>query len=296
MKNTINTLVVCCKEEFNKLKEEMSKITSEIQLKYFADNYQDALSIINDTTNEIDAIVVDGNLKDSNVLAFLTSYKNEYLLSRTIVLDNIKLDCYNLSASNYQLFNVIPKKYKVNELLYSLKEIKNKNEKYNYQKNGIMNTKSWMLLIFFLFASLLQLVAETSSEQQVVERALRLQYADVQYHPTFGGWYLLTTRHKGQVSYAMADAAGHIVVTGATDYKRHDAYIRFCFVDHEKKRLHEQWQKQWKEYEVAYANYCKVKDEYEQRLNAYNIQVEAVKLQANERYKQEVPRSPLRQI
>ena len=151
-----------------------------------------------------------------------------------------------------------------------------------------MNTKSWMLLIFFLFASLLQLVAETSSEQQVVERALRLQYADVQYHPTFGGWYLLTTRHKGQVSYAMADAAGHIVVTGATDYKRHDAYIRFCFVDHEKKRLHEQWQKQWKDYEVAYANYCKVKDEYEQRLNAYNIQVEAVKLQANERYKREV--------
>ncbi len=145
MNNTINTLVVCCKEEFNKLKEEISKISTEINLKYHAENYQEALSIINDSTNEIDAIVVDGTIKGENILSLLTNYNNEYLLSRTIILDNIKLDCYNLSASSYQLFNVIPKNYRINELIYSLKEIKSKKEKYNYKKISVYDKVAEML-------------------------------------------------------------------------------------------------------------------------------------------------------
>lgn len=145
MKNTINTLVVCCKEEYKKLKEEISKITSEVQIKYFAENYQDALTIINDKTKELDAIVIDGTLKEGNVLSVLSNYRDEYLISRTIILDNIKLDCYNLSASHYQLFNVIPKNYKINELIYSLKEIKSKNEKYNYQKISVYDKVAEML-------------------------------------------------------------------------------------------------------------------------------------------------------
>ena len=38
-----------------------------------------------------------------------------------------------------------------------------------------MNTKSWMLLIFFLFASLLQLVAETSSLTGVLGKKMRAE-------------------------------------------------------------------------------------------------------------------------
>ncbi len=136
MKN-INTMVVCSEEDASKLRSEISKLSTEIQIKYSVDNYKDALKIINDNSIQLDAIIVDGTLKNQNILYFLTHYDNELMLSRTVVLDNIKLDCYNLSATNYQLFNVIPKNYKPQELIYSLKEIKNKKEKYNFQKISI---------------------------------------------------------------------------------------------------------------------------------------------------------------
>ena len=65
MKNDINTLVVCCIEEFNKLKEEISKASMEIHLKYHASNYKDAIKIINDKTHEIDAIDGDTAVKNA---------------------------------------------------------------------------------------------------------------------------------------------------------------------------------------------------------------------------------------
>jgi len=137
MKNIINTLVVCSEKELNKLKEEIASTTTEIVIKYSADNYKDALRIINDQSKELDAILIDGTMPGENILGLLKNYQNEILLSRTIIIDNIKLDCYNLAASNYQIFNVIPKNYKINELLISLKEIKEKQEKYNFHKISI---------------------------------------------------------------------------------------------------------------------------------------------------------------
>lgn len=136
MKHNMNTLVVCSKEELNKLKQEIANATTEITIKYAADNYKEALQIIN-SAKDLDAILIDGTLPGENILGLLTNYKDEVLLSRTIIVDNIKLDCYNLSASNYQIFNVIPKNYKINELIISLKEIKNKQEKYNFHKISI---------------------------------------------------------------------------------------------------------------------------------------------------------------
>ncbi len=137
MKNNINTLVVCSNEDLLKLKEEISKLSTEINIKFSADNYKDALKIINDSNSKLDAIVIDGTLTGENILSLLTSYENKVLISRTIVIDNIKLDCYNLSTTDYQLFNVIPKNFKVNDLIISLKEIKNKEEKYNFLKISI---------------------------------------------------------------------------------------------------------------------------------------------------------------
>lgn len=134
MKNEINTLVVCSSEVIVSIKEDVKKYTSEVNIKYCANNYKDALEIINDDQNKIDAIIVDSSLNGENILELLTNYKQEVLLSRTIIIDNIKLDCYNLIDSKYQIFNIIPKKYKIEELIISLKEINKKNEKYNYQK------------------------------------------------------------------------------------------------------------------------------------------------------------------
>lgn len=134
MNKEINVLVVCSNEEIIRLKNNLKNISSEVSIKYEANNYKDAISIINNTHNKIDAIIIDGSLEKDNIFNLLKSYQNEMLLSRTIIMDNIKLDCYNLSDSKYQIFNIIPKNYKIEELLLSLKEINNKNEKCNYQK------------------------------------------------------------------------------------------------------------------------------------------------------------------
>ena len=144
MKNEIITLVVCSKEEVKRLKETISKITSEVQIKYEVDNYQEALNIINDKTNEIDAIIIDSSLEGS-IFELLNKYKEEYMISKTIILDNIRLDCYNLINSNYQIFNILPKSYKVEELIISLQAIKSKAEKYNYQKITTYDKISEML-------------------------------------------------------------------------------------------------------------------------------------------------------
>lgn len=133
MKNEIKTLVVCSKEEVTKLKELISKITSEVQIKYETNDYKGALDIINNKNNEIDAIIIDSSIEGS-VLELLKNYKEEHMLSKTIILDNIRLDCYNMINSNYQIFNILPKNYKIEELITSLQFIKLKSEKYNYQK------------------------------------------------------------------------------------------------------------------------------------------------------------------
>ena len=76
MKNTINTMVVCSKDDLNRLKEELNKVTTEVNIKYYAESYKEAIEIINDERNNIDAIIVDGDLKSGNILSFLTEYNN----------------------------------------------------------------------------------------------------------------------------------------------------------------------------------------------------------------------------
>ncbi len=134
MKNEIKLLVVCSKTDITQFISKIQNISKEISVKYTADTYKEALSIINDAESTIDAIIVDSTFTDENVLSFLKSYANEMLISRTIIIDNIKLDCYNLSSTKYQIFNVFPKSYRPEELIVSLKEIKSKNEIYNLKK------------------------------------------------------------------------------------------------------------------------------------------------------------------
>ena len=134
MRSIIDLLVVCSKTDITVFISKIQNISKEISIKYTADTFKKALSIINDADSTFDAIIVDSTFTDENVLSFLKSYSNEMLISRTIVIDNIKLDCYNLSSSKYQIFNLFPKSYKPEELIISLKEIKSKNEIYNLKK------------------------------------------------------------------------------------------------------------------------------------------------------------------
>lgn len=121
-------------EEFaSKLKNSIESISKEVTLKYISNNYTEGLEVINKEHNNIDAIVIDASL-EGNVLNLLQNYEDESMISRTIVIDNLKLDCYNLLNSKYQLYNVISSNFRVEDLLMYIKNIKTRNEITNYKK------------------------------------------------------------------------------------------------------------------------------------------------------------------
>ena len=121
-------------EEFaTKIKSSIELISKEVSVKHIANSYNKGLEIINNDSNSFDAIIIDASL-EGNVLNLLLNYEDKSLLSRTIVIDNIKLDCYNLLNSKYQLYNVISTNFRIEDLLMYIKNIKEKNEITNYKK------------------------------------------------------------------------------------------------------------------------------------------------------------------
>lgn len=121
-------------EEFaTKIKSSIELISKEVSVKHIANSYMKGLEIINNESNSYDAILIDASL-EGNVLSLLLNYEDKSLLSRTIVIDNIKLDCYNLLNSKYQLYNVISSNFRIEDLLMYIKNIKEKNELTNYKK------------------------------------------------------------------------------------------------------------------------------------------------------------------
>lgn len=145
MKKEIKLLIVCSVDDVSKLKQCLTNQGTDIIIKYEANDYKKALEIINNSKNEIDAILVDGTLEGQNVLELLTNYKDKWLLQRTIIIDNIKLDCYNLTNSMYQIYNIIPKNYKISDLVLFLNEISEKNQTYNFKKMDIYDKISCIL-------------------------------------------------------------------------------------------------------------------------------------------------------
>lgn len=127
-------VVIISTHEFaSKVRSSIELISKEVSIKHIASDYNEGLKIINENNPEIDAIIIDASL-EGNILNLLHNYKEENMLSKTIVIDNIKLGCYNLIESKYQLYNVIPYNFRIEDLLMYIKDIKDKNEKVNYQK------------------------------------------------------------------------------------------------------------------------------------------------------------------
>ena len=109
----------------SKVRSSIELISKEVSIKHIASDYNEGLKIINEKNPEIDAIIIDASL-DGNILNLLHNYKEENMLSKTIVIDNIKLGCYNLIESKYQLYNVIPHNFRIEDLLMYIKDIKEK--------------------------------------------------------------------------------------------------------------------------------------------------------------------------
>jgi len=145
MKNEIKVLVVCSNNDYELFKSSFAKLSTEVQIKYYTDSYNKALELINKENQNIDAIIIDSELEKGHLINMLKEYENQYMLSRTIILDNIRLDCYNLEFSSNQLYNILPKTYKMEELLENLKEIKLKTQKYDYYKLTIYDKISDIL-------------------------------------------------------------------------------------------------------------------------------------------------------
>lgn len=116
-----------------KIKSSIETISKEVTIKHIASSYKDGLQTINENANEYDGIIIDAAL-EGNVLNLITNLKDESLIARTIIIDNLKLDCYNLINSKYQLYNVIPSNFRVEDLLLYLKNIQQKKELINYKK------------------------------------------------------------------------------------------------------------------------------------------------------------------
>ena len=126
-------VIISTNEFASKVRSSIELISKEVSIKHIASDYNEGLKIINEDNTDIDAIIIDASL-EGNVLNLLHNYKEESMLSKTIIIDNIKLGCYNLIESKYQLYNVIPRDFRIEDLLMYIKDIKEKNEKVNYRK------------------------------------------------------------------------------------------------------------------------------------------------------------------
>lgn len=126
-------VIISTNEFASKVRSSIELISKEVSIKHIASDYNEGLKIINEDNTDIDAIIIDASL-EGNVLNLLHNYKEESMLSKTIIIDNIKLGCYNLIESKYQLYNVIPRDFRIEDLLMYIKDIKGKNEKVNYRK------------------------------------------------------------------------------------------------------------------------------------------------------------------
>lgn len=127
-------VVIISTHEFaSKVRSSIELISKEVSIKHIASDYNEGLRIINEKSSDIECIIIDSSI-EGNILNLLHNYKDESLLSKTIVIDNIKLGCYNLIESKYQLYNVIPTNFRIEDLLMYIKDIKDKNNKVNYRK------------------------------------------------------------------------------------------------------------------------------------------------------------------
>lgn len=127
-------LAIISSDEFaTKIRSSIELISKEVSVKHIANSYNEGIEIINNKSNDIDAILIDASL-EGNVLNLLLNYEDKSMLSRTIIIDNIKLACYNLFNSKYQLYNVISSNFRIEDLLMYIKDIKEKNEMTNYKK------------------------------------------------------------------------------------------------------------------------------------------------------------------
>ena len=79
------------KRNCGKIKSSIKSQNYEIANTLWESSYKEGVKLINQNADEIDAIIIDASL-EGNVLELLLGYEKESLLSKTIIIDNLKLE------------------------------------------------------------------------------------------------------------------------------------------------------------------------------------------------------------
>lgn len=124
----------------------------------------------------------------------------------------------------------------------------------------------------------------SAAEDSNVTKQLRSKYAMAQYHPEYGGWYLIRYTSDGQTYYGFCDNKGNVVAQNATEYKLYKGYIELYILDINQKQQHDYWEQQMFQYKKDYAKYDKIRGDYQNELNAYNARVKDAEKEARQRY------------
>ena len=104
-------LVLCEKEEQERLEDIIHYRYNTKLVVYNKGDYYKFLEYLNNNT--VDLILIEKSIPDK--LTILNKYKNKQDYNKTIIVDDLKLECYKYL--DYNLFNILPSNYN-KELLY----------------------------------------------------------------------------------------------------------------------------------------------------------------------------------
>lgn len=125
-----------------------------------------------------------------------------------------------------------------------------------------------------------------ADENPAVTKALRAKYAMAQYHPEYGGWYLIRYASGNQTLYGFCDSKGNVVAQNATEYKLHKGYIELYILDVNQKQQHDLWEQKMIQYRKDYAKYDRVRGDYENELANYRARLKEAEAEAKRLHQQ----------
>lgn len=97
-------------------------------------DYEETIDKINN--KKYICIIID-ELSNINIRKLLNNYNNKQLIKNTIIVDDIKLSCYQLLDREYQVFSIINHNMINKDLIYYIEEIIKKDKIYNEEKASI---------------------------------------------------------------------------------------------------------------------------------------------------------------
>lgn len=138
-----------------------------------------------------------------------------------------------------------------------------------------------MKVLYAVIGSLLLWVgAAAYGQNAAILNRLKAQYSQVEYQPECGGWYLLIKQNGANKEYGFASKTGKVIAAGASDYKKHEAFIELYMLDTQLKAEYDQWKVAHDQWEKEYAKYEQAKKVYDNKVEVLEEAIAAKRAQA----------------